>query len=102
MSNRACAGWRGSLLKSQEWNALLADYRDAMVRRALGASGRDDAAVIIEVSRDLKGLSAFLLWIENDISQARKAGPDDGGAIKAGKPADAGDGTGDGGAGDGA
>jgi len=93
----ARAAWRRNLVNSQEWKQLLADYSESMVRRALGASGRDDAAQIIEVSRDLRGVQAFRLWIENSISQAGKAGTDDGRPIETGKPADAGDGAGDGG-----
>jgi hypothetical protein len=95
MSNRAGLSWRQWLVNSQEWKQLLADYTEAMVRRALGASGRDDAAQIIEVSRDLRGVQAFRLWIENSISQAGKAGTDDGRPIETGRPTGAGDGTGD-------
>jgi hypothetical protein len=91
MSNRAAQAWRERLVNSPEWKQLLADFSEAMMRLALGASGRDDAARIIEVSRDLRGVQAFTLWIANDISQARKAGSGDDGSIKAGKPADAGD-----------
>jgi hypothetical protein len=97
MSNRATASWRERLVNSPEWRVLVGDYTEAMVRRALGAADRDDAARIIEVSRDLKGLAAFRLWIDNDITQSRKAGDDGRPNRDAGEPADAGDGTGGGG-----
>jgi hypothetical protein len=92
-SNRATAAWREKLVNSREWRELVADYTEAMVRRALGAADRDDAARIIEVSRDLKGLAAFRLWIDNDVTQSRKAGDDDRPNREAGKPAGAGDPT---------
>jgi hypothetical protein len=72
----AAANFRQRLFNSQEWRDLVTDYKAAMVERAL--KGSFSAAEIVEISRDLKGLEAFLLWAANDLHQARKAGYLDG------------------------
>jgi hypothetical protein len=72
------ATWLYRLCGSPEWRELQARYLASMTERAI--SGGFDEAKVAEFARDQKGLRAFALWCENEVS--RKAGAIDGRATR--------------------
>ena len=70
--------WLYRLCISPEWAELRARYLASMTESAI--HGTWDQAKVSEFARDLKGVQAFALWCENEVT--RKAGAIDGRATR--------------------